>query len=276
MDLSIDKTISRKGARRMSEIPPTILKQLNAGTLPTVNLVEWLAVDLLQLMQKVSQNFDAPELFPIVKKKLKDSPGAGVNQRHCIIGEALFQWTDANSQHKDLMTEFSVHSSDIVRGWAVYMLAADKKLSLKKLLTGIKVFADDHHFGVRELAWMAARPSIAANLESALELLQPWTQSKSANVRRFASEVTRPRGVWCKHIERLKDKPFLAAALLHPLSADPEKYVKDSVGNWLNDASKTRPEWVMEICDQWLQEKNGNQHTEYIIRKALRTLQSKG
>jgi 3-methyladenine DNA glycosylase AlkC len=276
MELSTDKTISRKGARRMSEIPPAILMQLNAGILPTVNLVEWLSVDLLKLLQQVAQNFGVPGLFPYVKQKLKDSPGAGVNQMHCLIGEAVFQWTDAHPEQQDLLKDFSVHTSDIVRGWAVYMLAANKKLSLKKLLTGIKGFADDEHFGVRELAWMAARPAIAANLEPALELLQAWTKSKSSNVRRFASEVTRPRGVWCKHIERLKDKPFLAASLLNALAADPEKYVKDSVGNWLNDASKTRPDWVMEICDQWLQEKKDNPHTKYIVRKALRTIQSSG
>jgi 3-methyladenine DNA glycosylase AlkC len=50
--------------------------------------------------------------------------------------------------------------------------------------------------------------------------------------------------------------------------------VRDSVGNWLNDASKTQPEWVTRICSDW-QKQSPTRDTAYIIRRATRSLRKK-
>jgi 3-methyladenine DNA glycosylase AlkC len=270
--VALFKAEPRKGARSMATIPGDILKQLNAGEIPTANLVEWLAIDVMKLLQTVAKKEGANDLFTFVKKQLENEKTMGVNQLHASIGKTFFQWSQTNENSNQVFTAFSKHKADIVRGWCAYFVAANKNQSLKQLLDGIKPFANDNHFGVREIAWMAARPQIANDVVNAIKILQPWSKSSSTNIRRFASEVTRPRGVWCKHIELLKEKPFLASTLLSSLNADKEKYVKDSVGNWLNDASKTQPHWVVELCDEWKRERKNNPDTLYIINKGLRSI----
>ena len=118
---------------------------------------------------------------------------------------------------------------------------------------------------------MALRPAIANDLDAAIQYLVPWTKDSDENIRRFTTEATRPRGVWCQHIATLKDNPAQALALLEPLKNDPSKYVRDSVGNWLNDASKSAPDFVQDLCQEW-QQNSPTKATLYIIKKALRTL----
>lgn len=85
------------------------------------------------------------------------------------------------------------------------------------------------------------------------------------------SGTPQPRGVWYEHIVELKEHPELGLPILEPLKSDPSQYVRDSVGNWLNDASKTRPDFVLELCGSWEKE-SGTEETGYIIKKALRTI----
>jgi 3-methyladenine DNA glycosylase AlkC len=164
------------------------------------------------------------------------------------------------------------HPSDTVRSWACFALGFQAGLSLETLLKRITPLADDRHWGVRETAWMAARPAVSDDLEKAIRLLGRWSQSDRENLRRFGSEISRPRGVWCTHIERLKSDPGLALSILEPLHADHSRYVQNSVANWINDASKTRPDWAREVCAKWTK-KSDAPATKYIVKRGLRTLE---
>lgn len=270
---------ARKGARSTKDIPQSILEQLNRGEIESANLVEWLAVDQVELLKNFLAELDLSAHFTNLKKQIENLKKPTVNSRNACIGSLLYQL--ALSEHSiKLLSKIITHQSDMVRCWACYAVVLNPEMSLSERFRVIQPFAQDTHFGVREVAWMAMRPYIILQLEQSIEILQGWVVHEDAFIRRFATEATRPRGVWCNHIEDLKENPEMALPLLEPLSQDPEKYVQDSVANWLNDASKTKPEFVQTLCDQWLKQSHANpEHMkamQYIVKRALRTLMKNG
>ncbi|HED54803.1 MAG TPA: DNA alkylation repair protein [Phycisphaerales bacterium] len=253
----------RTGASSPKDVPKHVLRALNRGEIETVNLGEWLAVDTAELLQNV-----APELGKEGVRLLTDNPDMGLMDRWRTASRLLLDHFGDGA-----IDRFADHPSDTVRGWvcAIIGMTDSKGWTLKKRLARIRPFADDPHFGVRENAWLGVRGRIIDDVDRAVALLTPWTNAGSANIRRFASEATRPRGVWCAHIPALKTDPAKAMPLLEPLRADPAKYVQDSVGNWLNDAGKTEPEFVIELTERWLEESPGTE-TARIVRRARRNL----
>lgn len=263
-------TEKRKGARSIKDIPPDILAQLNRGEIETANLTEWLAVDQRLLLESLLLQNDRKEyLIPVLENvnRLKKQTVNSINE---TIGIGLLNLALKNKDD-EFLSKLSTHQADLVRCMAAYTIGRNNDLQLKEKLNKIQLFASDSHFGVREICWMAVRPDIARNLDESIDILSIWTMHGNKNVRRFASESTRPRGVWCEHIDALKQNPGLGLEILEPLRSDSSRYVQDSVGNWLNDASKSQPEFVVEICDEWLRE-SPTKETQYIVKKALRTI----
>lgn len=251
--------VHRKGYSRRSDIPLEVLQALSEGTIETATLAEGLAVDFQWLMTHAAPTVPPPDVARLV-------PTDGVTTRMKVAGEIL-----ATRFGEAGFKRFRNHPSDTVRGWSAFLLAALPDLTLVQRLERIRPLADDPHFGVREWAWMAVRPAIASSLEPALKRLLPWVRDPSANIRRFATEVTRPRGVWCAHITELKAAPQLGVTLLEPLRSDPSKYVRDSVANWLNDAGKSHPDWVGDLCQRWLRE-SPTPETASLVKRASRNL----
>jgi 3-methyladenine DNA glycosylase AlkC len=167
----------------------------------------------------------------------------------------------------------TAHTSDIVREWSA-IIVGFSSLTFPKKLAWIKPLADDANSGLREIAWLALRADVLRDPLVSIRSLVPWTGSRQERLRRYASEITRPRGVWTTHIAVLKKEPELGLPILEPLKEDESKYVQDSVANWLNDASKSNPDWVREVTDRW-QRESDSIHTQYIVRRSLRTLNKK-
>jgi 3-methyladenine DNA glycosylase AlkC len=250
----------RKGSRRCSEVSQETRNKLNQGTLETASITELFVMDLAELYRVV---------FPKHKADL-----SGLDAEIGIVTRMQNAAKLALSSSKSPTAVFerlAIHDSDTVRGWAAYVLAGTPGLSIEQLLSKIRPLADDAHFGVREWAWLAIRPNLVAELTTTLKTLQSWVSEPSENLRRFATEVTRPRGVWCSRIRTLEQQPELAIELLEPLRADPAKYVQNSVANWLNDAGKSQPAWVRELCDRW-QKESDSKATLYICKRATRNL----
>lgn len=253
----------RKGASRQADIPPEILQQLNRGELEAVTLVESLAIDYGQLWRAI-----APEVSATAQPWIQAAMALKIKGRMQASGELLlahYGW--------DGLKPFMNHRSDTVRSWVAMAIGLAPGLSLEQRLDQMANLADDPNSGVREWAWMALRPHVIAQLDRTLDLLTAWVNHPSPNLRRFAIEITRPRGVWCAHSEMLKQHPSLGLPLLNPLHADPDRYVQNSVANWLNDAAKSQPQFVRDRCALW-QTQSTSQATQYICRRALRHLQN--
>jgi 3-methyladenine DNA glycosylase AlkC len=261
----------RKGARSIKDITPDIMQQLNLGQIESANLVEWLAINQKLLLQNVLTEWGKTVYLQPILEDVNNLKKPTITTLNEAIGVGLFKQMTAHND-TDLLPTMTLHAADAVRCWATYIIGKNPQLTMVEMLEKIQPFAADLHFGVREIAWMAVRPFMTKNLDESLKILSTWTASDNDNIRRFASESTRPRGVWCAHIDILKENPALALPILEPLKADKAKYVQDSVGNWLNDASKTKPDFVYETCEKWAKN-SPTKETNYIINKALRTLE---
>ncbi|PEC09708.1 DNA alkylation repair protein [Bacillus toyonensis] len=264
--------LNRKGARKVNEIPKEVLQLLQQGKVESVNLTEWLVINHIELLKNVLPSIGLKNsLESIVAELEKQNVETGmkvIRITGTLLDEIILKENEGNKE--DVLLKLSNHISDSVRCWAAFMNKRSNN-TLKDTLTYIRPFAADHHFGVREIAWMSIREDFSQNIEKSVELLVEWAKSEDENIRRFSVESIRPRGVWSKHIEILKQEPEKALPILNLLKSDPSKYVQDSVGNWLNDASKTKPDWVMDLCEEW--EKDTDiKSTSRIIKKAKRTI----
>ncbi|EOW2138345.1 DNA alkylation repair protein [Stenotrophomonas sp. GD03908] len=236
------------------------LNALNTGSVAASHLAECLAVDFGALLQAV-----VPAVEHDALHRMRDAEGKGITQRMALAARLLRESGQGDP------AQWQDHASDTVRGWACYLIGSNARATLAGKLQQMRALADDPHFGVREWAWLALRTDIVAAPMQALEYLQPWTQEASPYLRRFACEALRPRGVWATHIALFKRHPEHALPLLEALANDPERYVQDSVGNWLNDAGKTRPHWLRDLCARWQREHDGGANA-YIRKRALRSL----
>jgi 3-methyladenine DNA glycosylase AlkC len=266
----VDHLLGRKGAARIALIPPEVLAALNAGRIPTVNLNEFLALDLRLLTRQVAQDIGLDPEAERLQDTLAMLPAFAPMKRHLHVARALYGLAEVRTDRDQVAHALATHASDVARSWAAQWIAF-ARLPLADKLASVSRFAADPHFGVREMAWMSVRDEIAADIDAAVRLLQAWVTHPDPNVRRFASEATRPRGVWCAQIETLKGEPWRGLCLLEPLRADDSRYVQNSVANWLNDAAKTQPDWVQEVCARWSRGRVAPA-TQYIVRRARRSI----
>jgi 3-methyladenine DNA glycosylase AlkC len=260
---------NRKGAKNIASIPSDVLKALEAGAIPTVNLMEWLATDRLKLLWNVLTELNLTILYPEFTEALES-----VEKKTAIARAKAIASVWVQHLNSERMAYLSNHVSDMVREWAALSVGLITHTTIKQKLEKIEFFAIDPHFGVREMAWISVRDQIIESLEESIEILTDWAASDLEGKRRFASESTRPRGVWCKHIEILKSNPEKGLSILEPLKNDPSRYVQNSVANWLNDAAKTQPEFVRTLCIKWESEHPKSKQTNYIINRALRSIKS--
>lgn len=246
----------RRGARHPSLVPPSVLAALHEGA-ESVNFMEQIALDQGELLARH---------YPSLASRADIVRHPKLVTRMRLAADLLL-----GTRGSDWPTEAANHISDTVRGWGAMAVGLAPNLPLEERLEAVRLYADDHHFGVREWAWLGVRQHIVSEPERALKYLVSWTDDPSERIRRFASESTRPIGVWSPHLPLLKAEPWRGQPLLDALRHDGHSYVQDSVANWLNDASKSQPHWVSTTCRSWgtLQDPRVSPR---LLRRAMRTI----
>lgn len=247
--------------RRPADVDPARKRALDRGEVESRDLAESLAVEFGVLLGHAF-----PGLRRSATALLEGMQGAGITRRMALAGSILLDELGVPG-----IEAARLHASDTVRGWAAYAIGLRHDLDLPARFGAIRPLAADPHFGVREWAWLGVRHHVVAEPREAIAILAGWTGEADHALRRFASEATRPRGVWSPHVALLKREPEAGLPVLDALKGDPSRYVQDSVGNWLNDAGKDRPDWVRSLVNAWTAVPHG-EPTARIARRAVRSL----
>ncbi|MDR7383921.1 DNA alkylation repair protein [Promicromonospora iranensis] len=126
----------------------------------------------------------------------------------------------------------------------------------------------------RLTAEFAVRTLLRHDLDRALGIATTWSQSDDADVRRLASEGTRPYLPWAVRVPQILARQGVTVPVLDALYRDESEYVRRSVANHLNDLSRDHPELVVATAGRWLAEPAAT--TQGLVRHALRTLVKRG
>uniref|UniRef100_UPI00406C845E DNA alkylation repair protein n=1 Tax=Bacillus sp. FSL R5-0820 TaxID=2954560 RepID=UPI00406C845E len=122
-------------------------------------------------------------------------------------------------------------------------------------------------------AEFAVRPFLIQDQEKMLAQMLVWSQDQNEHIRRLASEGCRPRLPWGLSVPALKKDPSVTLPILENLKSDSAKYVQKSVANHLNDISAIQPDLMKQMVKSWY---GTNEHTNWIVKHASRTLLKKG
>ena len=119
----------------------------------------------------------------------------------------------------------------------------------------------------------AVRPFILRDPTRMVAQMYTWALSDDPHIRRLSSEGCRPALPWAQALPLFKKDPTPILPILELLKADPDLYVRKSVANNLNDISKTHPDLVATLAQQWYGQ---NALTDWVIKHGCRTLLKKG
>ncbi len=267
--------VVRKGARTRQGIPTDVKSALDRGLDETVTLVEWLAIDLPALLSAVLPSCGlgdaAAGLVRLAAARIEEGVPFLRRQRAAASDLLAAMRALPPKRAGAAFARRATHRSDVVRSLAASSVAADDEADLSEKLSFARPFAGDRNMGVREIAWEVFRSALRDALPGGLDLLTSWVVDPDPGVRRAAIEGSRPRGVWTFHLEFLKERPEAALPLLEEVRSDPSEYVRKAVGNWLNDAAKSRPDFVRRLAIDW---RRGpiDPATERILQRGLRSL----
>lgn len=140
-------------------------------------------------------------------------------------------------------------------------------LDKPEMVLPILVEAADHElWEVKEFVQMFIRKITKKHKQLVQALLLDLTESKNKNLRRFASEATRPvaENRW------IQEEPEFSLKILRKLFMESEEFPRVSVANNLSDLSRKNPELIYGLVKEL--KAFGNKDSDFIAYRACRNL----
>ncbi|MBB1031328.1 DNA alkylation repair protein [Dietzia sp. SLG310A2-38A2] len=171
----------------------------------------------------------------------------------------------------------ALHEDPDSRGWKLWPVGlALATTAIDRGTTG----AFDESMGLlgdlthRFTSEFAVRPLLRHDLPRALSVMTQWTTAPDWQVRRLASEGSRPLLPWAARLPEVMADPALTRPVLDALYDDPREEVRRSVANHVNDHSRSDPDTAVDIALGW--QRGGGTHVASTTRHALRTVLKDG
>ena len=122
-------------------------------------------------------------------------------------------------------------------------------------------------------AEFAVRPFLLKYPDRMISQMATWAEHPDEQVRRLATEGSRPRLPWGMALKPFQVDPSPVLPILERLRDDPSEDVRRSVANNLNDISRDHPDLVIRTLERW---QDGSPEIAGITNHALRTLLKQG
>ena len=150
--------------------------------------------------------------------------------------------------------------------------------SFEDIIDQIQLWGTHENWEIREDTCHLIISGLKKSKNMTLNLLKQWAKAENENIRRLVAESLRPRA----EIKWLRDpdENDVVLEILTSLNHDSSIYVRKSVGNNLKDLTKYMPEKILNLIEDWLNNKEkldakGQQNLVWTIYHALRWLKAK-
>jgi 3-methyladenine DNA glycosylase AlkC len=201
-----------------------------------------------------------------------------LRERADLLRDALL--SDLDGSYDDLAAVIRRAAASDVRfsGWLIWPVTG--AIASRAIEDGREAAFDDALVVLASLtsrltSEFAIRALLRHDLTRALGVIGSiWVVSDDVDVRRLASEGTRPYLPWATRVPDVLREPEATIPILTALYRDESDYVRRSVANHLNDLSRDHADLVVDTARAWLAAPN--EHTARLVGRALRTLVKRG
>lgn len=205
-------------------------------------------------------------------------PALGLHERNVLVRDALHAHLPGDFRKaaallvRSLGPELPLEGPGSYSGF--YVMALNAYIAEYGIDDPAHALPALHELTKRFSAEFAIRPFLDRHPERTLAVLHTWARDAHPQVRRLASEGSRPRLPWGMRLRKFVKDPRPVLALLEHLKEDPELFVRRSVANNLNDIAKDHPDLVVATLKRW--QKSRRAETRWLVKHALRTLLKQG